>query len=260
MLDLAQLRKDPETVAARLRHAAIRSMSPRSTRSRPSARRCRCAPRNCRRGAMRCRSRSAAKGRARMRRPCWPKSRRCPSRRLARRRTTGGSRPALPALLLNVPNLPHESVPAGHVSRRQRRSAALGPEARSKPFDFAPRDHVDVGAPLGLDFETAAKLSGSRFTVMKGPIARLHRALAQFMLDVQTERARLHRVLHAVHRQCETAARHRPVAEVRGRICSRRKRAGRRAKAKSLYLIPTSEVPLTNIVRDRIAQGGRSAD
>ena len=87
------------------------------------------------------------------------------------------------ALLLDVPNLPHPSVPVG-------KSADDNVEVRRwgqpRTFDFAPKDHVDVGAPLGLDFETAAKLSGSRFVFMRGPVARLHRALAQFMLDVQT--------------------------------------------------------------------------
>ena len=89
----------------------------------------------------------------------------------------------LASLLLNAPNLPHASVPAG-------RSAEDNVEVRRwgepRAFDFPVRDHVDVGAPLGLDFDTAAKLSGSRFALMRGQVARLHRALAQFMLDVQT--------------------------------------------------------------------------
>ncbi|MCU0939209.1 MAG: serine--tRNA ligase, partial [Burkholderiaceae bacterium] len=81
------------------------------------------------------------------------------------------------SLLLDAPNLPHASVPVG-------KSAEDNVEARRwgdpKAFDFPVRDHVDLGAPLGLDFDTAAKLSGARFAVMKGPVARLHRALAQF--------------------------------------------------------------------------------
>ena len=85
--------------------------------------------------------------------------------------------------MLNIPNVPHESVPAG-------RSADDNVEVRRwgapRAFDFEVRDHVDVGAALGLDFETAAKISGSRFALLKGPVARLHRALAQFMLDLQT--------------------------------------------------------------------------
>ena len=94
---------------------------------------------------------------------------------------------ALADLLMRVPNIPHSSVPVG-------RDAADNPEVRRwapdaggpRRFDFPVRDHVDIGAPLGLDFEAGAKLSGARFTVLRGQIARLHRALAQYMLDVQT--------------------------------------------------------------------------
>jgi len=83
-----------------------------------------------------------------------------------------------------VPNLPHESVPVGADEHANQELRRWGTPRR---FDFTPRDHVDLGTPLGLDFELGVKLSGSRFTVMKGQIARLHRALAQFMLDVQTQ-------------------------------------------------------------------------
>ena len=89
----------------------------------------------------------------------------------------------LNALLMNVPNLPHESVPVGLDEAANVEVRRWGTPGK---YDFAVKDHVDLGAPLGLDFETGAKLSGARFTFMKGPIARLHRALAQFMLDVQT--------------------------------------------------------------------------
>ena len=86
-------------------------------------------------------------------------------------------------MLMGVPNLPDASVPVGadeHGNVEVRRWGT------PRTFDFAVRDHVDLGAPLGLDFEMGAKLSGSRFAFLKGPAARLHRALAQFMLDVQT--------------------------------------------------------------------------
>ena len=87
-------------------------------------------------------------------------------------------------LMLNVPNLPHDSVPAG-------KSEADNIEVRKvgtpRTFDFALKDHTDVGTPLGLDFDTGIKLSGARFTFMRGQIAKMHRALAQFMLDTQTE-------------------------------------------------------------------------
>jgi seryl-tRNA synthetase len=96
----------------------------------------------------------------------------------------------LHALLAVVPNLPHPSVPvgadeSGNVELR-RWSPQGGAGASPAPLPFPPKDHVDLGLPLGLDFETAARLSGARFTLLRGPLARLHRALAQFMLDVQT--------------------------------------------------------------------------
>lgn len=90
----------------------------------------------------------------------------------------------LHAMLVALPNLPHESVPVGEDESANVEVRRWG-TARS--FDFEIKDHVDVGTPLGLDFEAGVKLTGSRFTVMKGPIARLHRALAQFMIDLQTE-------------------------------------------------------------------------
>ena len=84
---------------------------------------------------------------------------------------------------MSVPNLPHESVPVGRDERDN-------PEVRRwgtpRTFDFPIKDHVDVGVPLGMDFETAAKESGARFCFMRGQVARLHRALAQFMLDTHT--------------------------------------------------------------------------
>ncbi|MEK0431959.1 MAG: hypothetical protein RL700_166, partial [Pseudomonadota bacterium] len=94
----------------------------------------------------------------------------------------------LQSLLLAVPNLPQEGVPVGadeHGNVELRRWSPSGTEPA--PLGFAAKDHVDLGEPLGLDFETGVLLSGSRFAVMKGKIARLHRALAQFMLDVQTQ-------------------------------------------------------------------------
>ena len=92
--------------------------------------------------------------------------------------------PELHALLLAVPNLPHDSVPVG---ADETGNVVLRQWGTPRTLDFAVRDHVDIGEPLGLDFATGVKLAGARFTVMKGPIARLHRALAQFMLDVQTQ-------------------------------------------------------------------------
>ena len=89
----------------------------------------------------------------------------------------------LQVLLMGVSNLPDESVPIGLDETANVEVRRWGTPTT---FSFTPRDHVDLGAPLGLDFDTGAKLSGSRFSFLRGPVARLHRALAQFMLDVQT--------------------------------------------------------------------------
>jgi seryl-tRNA synthetase len=101
-----------------------------------------------------------------------------------------GIQQSLNALLLSTPNLPHESVPIGtsseHNQEVRRWVPHPGPDGNPAPLAFEARDHVAIGEPLGLDFEVAAKLSGSRFSFMRGPMARLHRALAQFMLDLQT--------------------------------------------------------------------------
>ena len=157
-------------------------------------------------------------------------------------------------LLLAVPNLPHASVPVGadehgNVEVRRWSPDGNGPAA----FDFEIKDHVDVGTPLGLDFEMGVKLSGSRFTVMKGPVARLHRALSQFMLDVQTLKHGYTEcyVPYAVNGDSLKGIGQLPKFE--GDLFAAKK-GGQEGEAQpdhtALYLIPTSEVPLTNYVRD----------
>ena len=154
----------------------------------------------------------------------------------------------LAALLLNVPNVPDASVPTG-------RSADENVEVRRwgepRMFDFQVRDHVDVGAPLGLDFDTAAKLSGSRFALMRGPVARLHRALAQFMLDVQTRQHGYTECYtpYIVNGETLTGTGQLPKFE---QELFAAKKGGQEGEGEVLYLIPTSEVPLTNIVRGEI--------
>jgi seryl-tRNA synthetase len=169
-------------------------------------------------------------------------------------------------LLLNVPNLPHASVPQG-------KSEADNVEVRRvgtpRVFDFEIKDHADVGTPLGLDFDTGAKLSGARFTFMRGQIAKLHRALAQFMLDIQTD--------HHGYEECYTpyivnaetlrGTGQLPKFEEDLFSVSRTKTTLYEAlysgnstvdglvnilKSDEYYLIPTSEVTLTNTVRDEI--------
>jgi len=159
-----------------------------------------------------------------------------------------GVQARLADLLLNAPNLPHSSVPAG-------RSADDNVEVRRwgepRVFDFPVRDHVDVGAPLGLDFDTAAKLSGSRFALMRGPVARLHRALAQFMLDVQTRRHGYTECYtpYIVNAETLTGTGQLPKFE---QDLFAAKKGGQEGEGEVLYLIPTSEVSLTNIVRGEI--------
>jgi seryl-tRNA synthetase len=161
-------------------------------------------------------------------------------------------------LLLAVPNLPQEGVPIGadeHGNVELRRWSPSGTEPT--PLGFEAKDHVALGEPLGLDFEMGVKLSGSRFTVMKGPMARLHRALAQFMLDVQTQE-------HG-YTECYT-----PyivnVDSLRGTgqlpkfeedlFAAKKGGQDGESDGQALYLIPTSEVPLTNMVRDTVVPEG----
>jgi len=167
--------------------------------------------------------------------------------------------PEMHSLLLAVPNLPHASVPlgedeAGNVEVR-RWSPQGGPGAAATPLAFTARDHVDLGAPLGLDFDMGIKLTGARFTVMKGPVARLHRALSQFMLDLQTQ---VHGytecyVPYIVNGDSLRGTGQLPKFE--GDLFAAKKGGQDGEPAPdhaALYLIPTSEVPLTNFVRDEV--------
>ena len=153
----------------------------------------------------------------------------------------------LQALLMTLPNLPHESVPVGAGEADNVEVRRWG---TPKTFDFAVKDHVDVGQPLGLDADTGAKLSGARFTFMKGGIARMHRALAQFMLDVQTTE-------HG-YTECYTPyIVNREVLEGTGQLPKFEEdmfwvtRGGDETQA-TQYLISTSEISLTNSVRESV--------
>ena len=159
----------------------------------------------------------------------------------------------LQALLLGVPNLPHASVPAGGSSEDNVEVRRWG---TPRSFDFAVKDHVDVGAPLGLDFETGAKLAGARFSLMRGPVARLHRALAQFMLDVQTQEHGYTECYtpYIVNAATLIGTGQLPKFEQDLFAVKKGGQEGPESSstAEALYLIPTSEVSLTNIVRDTI--------
>ena len=163
----------------------------------------------------------------------------------------------LQTLLQAVPNLPHDSVPlgAGEEGNVEVRCwSPAGPGGRAQTLPFAPRDHVDLGEPLGLDFEMGVKLSGSRFTVMKGPIARLHRALSQFMLDVQTQQHGYTEcyVPYIVNGDSLRGTGQLPKFEEDLFAASKGGQDGGADDVAALYLIPTSEVPLTNFVRDQV--------
>ncbi|WBY03296.1 serine--tRNA ligase [Ramlibacter tataouinensis] len=160
--------------------------------------------------------------------------------------------PEMQALLLAIPNLPHESVPVGEGEDGNVQVRAWG---TPRTFDFAPKDHVDVGERLGLDFDTAIKLSGARFSVMKGPIARLHRALAQFMLDVQTREHGYTECYtpYIVNEATLRGTGQLPKFEADLFAVSKGGQEGLASdEQQSLYLIPTSEVSLTNFVRDEV--------
>ena len=149
--------------------------------------------------------------------------------------------------LLGIPNLPHESVPVGKDETDNVEVRKVG---APRDFDFEVKDHVDLGAPLGLDFETGAALSGARFTVMKGQIARLHRALAQFMLDTHTlQHGYLeHYTPYIVNDSTLLGTGQLPKF---GEDLFHVTRGGDESKL-TQYLIPTAEVTLTNTVRERI--------
>jgi seryl-tRNA synthetase len=163
----------------------------------------------------------------------------------------------LETMLLAVPNLPQESVPLGSSESDNVELRRWSPSgAEPKPLGFTPKDHVELGEPLGLDFETGAKLSGARFTVMKGPIALLHRALAQFMLDTQTEQHGYTECYtpYVVNAQTLKGTGQLPKFE---EDLFAVKKGGQEAlsgesEQTALYLIPTSEVTLTNFVRDTL--------
>lgn len=152
------------------------------------------------------------------------------------------------AFLSVIPNTPHASVPQGKSEADNVEVRKVGTPPK---FDFEAKDHVSVGEAMGLDFETATKISGSRFSLLKGPLARMHRALAQFMLDTHTDQ----------HGYIETYVPYMVNAEsMRG--------TGQLPKfeedlfkvprhmgddgVQNFYLIPTAEVPVTNMVRDTI--------
>ena len=151
----------------------------------------------------------------------------------------------LDAWQLGLPNLLHESVPEGRDESANQEVRRWG-EARK--FDFTPKDHVELGEKLGgLDFETAAKISGARFSIMKGGVARLHRALAQFMLDLHTGE---HGYTEAYVPYLVLG----PALQGTGQLPKFEQDLFRVQGEQGFFLIPTAEVPVTNLVRDSIVE------
>ncbi len=158
----------------------------------------------------------------------------------------------LKQILLEVPNLPHESTPDGKSEADNQEIRRYG---EPRQFDFAVKDHVSLGESLGLlDFESAAKLSGSRFSLMKGGLARLHRALTQFMMDIQTQENGYTEVYvpYLVNNESLLGTGQLPkFSEDLFSVYAGEKEETDK-QTPNFHLIPTAEVPITNMVRDEI--------
>jgi seryl-tRNA synthetase len=175
-------------------------------------------------------------------------------------------------IALGIPNIPHTSVPDGKDENDNKQLRRWG---EPRKFDFTPKDHVDLGTALGMmDFDAAAKITGARFVVMNGPLARLHRALIQFMLDLHTQEhgytetyvpymvnadslrgtGQLPKFEQDLFRIPRTKFEMEPGAVDRAMQGEVYQRGSFKAKEENWYLIPTAEVPVTNIVRDVIVE------
>ncbi|MBI1889629.1 MAG: serine--tRNA ligase [Burkholderiales bacterium] len=150
--------------------------------------------------------------------------------------------------MLTIPNLPSEAVPVGQDEAANVEVRKVG---TPRTYDFEVKDHVDVGAALGLDFDVAAKLTGSRFAVMKGGIARLHRAIAQFMLDTHVSQHGYTECYTPYIVNADSLRGTGQLPKFEADLFAAKK-GGQEGEGESLYLIPTSEVSLTNMVRDDI--------
>jgi seryl-tRNA synthetase len=157
--------------------------------------------------------------------------------------------------LLNIPNIPHESVPTGKDESANQEILRWG---KIPTFDFPVKDHVDLATPLGLDFDSAVKLTGSRFAVMHGQIARLHRALAQFMLDNHIQIG-YHEVAVPFIVNAESMKGTGQLPKFEADLFKVPRKVGGDDQDESVdavyenfYLIPTAEVPVTNLMRDTI--------
>ncbi|KDP89123.1 serine--tRNA ligase [Cupriavidus basilensis] len=162
----------------------------------------------------------------------------------------------LSEILEAIPNLPHESVPVG---RDETQNVEVRRVGTPRSFDFEVKDHVDVGERLGLDFDTAAKVTGSRFSMLRGGVARMHRALVQLMLDTHTlEHGYTEMyVPYIVNAASMRGTGQLPKFEEDLFKVPRKVGSEEGERLENFYLIPTAEVPLTNIVRDAIVAGDK---
>lgn len=150
-------------------------------------------------------------------------------------------------LQLGIPNLPHDSTPVGSSDTDNTEVRRWG---ELHQFNFQPRDHIDLGGEGGLDFDAAAKLTGSRFTVIHGQLARLHRALTQFMLDLHTQEHG-YREIYVPYMVNADSLRG------TGQLPKFEADLFKLSGELNYYLIPTAEVPVTNLVRDSITEAER---
>lgn len=154
----------------------------------------------------------------------------------------------LDAMLLGVPNIPHASVPDG---RDENDNVEIRRWGEPRTFDFEPKDHVDLGAGLGLmDFDAAAKIAGSRFVTLSGPLAALHRALIQFMLNLHTREHGYTEVYVPYLANKDSFQGTGQLPKFEADLFAIRGEQG-------YYLVPTAEVPVTNLVRDEIVEADR---
>ena len=155
-------------------------------------------------------------------------------------------------ITLSMPNIPHASVPKGSTEDENEEVLSWPPKGPSE-FDFEPKDHVDLGELHGIDFAAAAKISGSRFVVITGKLAKLQRALTQFMLDHHTENNNYKETYtpYLVNSDSLMGTGQLPKFEA---DLFKTHLHGEEGEARALYLIPTAEVPVTNLVRDSIVK------
>lgn len=167
-----------------------------------------------------------------------------------------GIQARLAATLDMVPNLPHESVPVGESEEQNQEVRRWLPQGGNEPqaLGFEPRDHVELGETLGLDFGTASKLSGARFSFMRGPMARLHRALAQFMLDLHTEKHGYTECYTPYIVNASTLYGTGQLPKFKDDMFAVSK-GGDEDEGEDSYLISTSEITLTASLRDTIVPG-----